>query len=251
MLAALATPRRVRRNRPRWRKRASASWYEPYGEVSATGSSNNPYQYTGRENDGTGLYYYRARYYSPSLKRFISEDPKGLSAGLNEYAYIKGSPTNGNDPFGLESPTFSQFPMPVHPVECNIQLGLNGTVVSELGLQVEYGFNFGSGNACVYRKICVSPPGGNIGQFAGAGPVLSAGSGPVSDSPTVTFMTSAQGGAVGEAGGGAEFSSDGASFGRGTGGYGRGAYFGNFICATEPIICRKPPPPPDSCDCGK
>jgi RHS repeat-associated protein len=28
-----------------------------------------------RENDGTGLYYYRARYYSPELQRFISQDP--------------------------------------------------------------------------------------------------------------------------------------------------------------------------------
>jgi RHS repeat-associated protein len=107
MLAALATPRRVRRNRPRWRKRASASWYEPYGEVSATGSSNNPYQYTGRENDGTGLYYYRARYYSPTLKRFISEDPMGLAAGLNEYAYADASPTDNIDPTGLESGQFS------------------------------------------------------------------------------------------------------------------------------------------------
>jgi RHS repeat-associated protein len=76
--------------------------YEPYGEVTATGSSSNPYQYTGRENDGTGLYYYRARYYSPSLKRFISEDPMGLDAGLNEYAYADGDPLDEIDPLGLE-----------------------------------------------------------------------------------------------------------------------------------------------------
>ncbi len=29
--------------------------YEPFGNVSITGSVFNPYQYTGRENDGTGL----------------------------------------------------------------------------------------------------------------------------------------------------------------------------------------------------
>ncbi|TLY46761.1 MAG: RHS repeat-associated core domain-containing protein, partial [Gammaproteobacteria bacterium] len=74
--------------------------YEPYGEVTSTGSSNNPYQYTGRENDGTGLYYYRARYYSPSMKRFISEDPIGLGGGANSYAYVHGSPTNKRDPSG-------------------------------------------------------------------------------------------------------------------------------------------------------
>jgi len=49
--------------------------YEPFGKTTVTGASNtNPYQYTGRENDGTGLYYYRARYYHPGLQRFLSED---------------------------------------------------------------------------------------------------------------------------------------------------------------------------------
>jgi len=51
--------------------------YEPFGSTIASGAaSTNPFQYTGRENDGTGLYYYRARYYSPVLSRFISEDPR-------------------------------------------------------------------------------------------------------------------------------------------------------------------------------
>jgi RHS repeat-associated protein len=77
--------------------------YEPYGEVSATGSSANPYQYTGRENDDTGLYYYRARYYSPALKRFISEDPIGLAAGPNEYAYVGDKPLSQTDPHGLQA----------------------------------------------------------------------------------------------------------------------------------------------------
>lgn len=74
--------------------------YEPYGEMQSQGSSNNPYQYTGRENDGIGLYYYRARYYSPSLKRFISEDPLGLAAGVNGYGYVRGRPTTHIDPTG-------------------------------------------------------------------------------------------------------------------------------------------------------
>ena len=49
--------------------------YDPFGGTVASGSSPNAAQYTGRENDGTGLYCYRARYYSPALDRFISEDP--------------------------------------------------------------------------------------------------------------------------------------------------------------------------------
>ncbi len=65
--------------------------YSPYGETSTLGpDEGNPIQYTGRENDGTGLYYYRARYYDPVLKRFVSEDPIGMEAGPNFYAYVKG-----------------------------------------------------------------------------------------------------------------------------------------------------------------
>jgi RHS repeat-associated protein len=76
--------------------------YEPFGNATlASGSSANPYQYTGRENDGTGLYYYRARYYAPTLGRFISEDPIGFNGGgANLYAYAGNSPTNLRDPSG-------------------------------------------------------------------------------------------------------------------------------------------------------
>ena len=63
--------------------------YEPFGRVYQRGqSSTNPFQYTGRENDGTGLYYYRARYYSPELQRFISEDPiRFAGRDINFYTY--------------------------------------------------------------------------------------------------------------------------------------------------------------------
>jgi hypothetical protein len=49
--------------------------YEPFGKPTLVGSSTNPYQYTGRENDGASVYFYRARYYDPTIGRFISEDP--------------------------------------------------------------------------------------------------------------------------------------------------------------------------------
>lgn len=75
--------------------------YDPFGNVTISGeASDNPFQYTGRENDGTGLYYYRARYYSPKLQRFISEDPLKLTSGTNFFAYVSNNPVNSFDPSG-------------------------------------------------------------------------------------------------------------------------------------------------------
>lgn len=84
--------------------------YEPYGTTTSTGSTDtNSFKYTGREDDGTGLYYYRARYYDPVLKRWISEDPVGIEAGLNLYAFVGGDPINYVDPLGLfELPSLPQ-----------------------------------------------------------------------------------------------------------------------------------------------
>jgi RHS repeat-associated protein len=78
--------------------------YSPYGETTVLGpDEGNPLQYTGRENDGTGLYYYRARYYDPVLSRFISEDLIGSEGGTNLYAYVNGDPITHVDPNGLRA----------------------------------------------------------------------------------------------------------------------------------------------------
>ena len=44
-------------------------------EHHKTEETYNPYCYTGREFDSKELYYYRARYYDPTIGRFISQDP--------------------------------------------------------------------------------------------------------------------------------------------------------------------------------
>ena len=77
--------------------------YEPFGKTTATGTaSTNAFTYTGREDDGTGLYYYRARYYHPALQRFVSEDPLGFRGGdVNLYGYVGNSPISFIDPLGL------------------------------------------------------------------------------------------------------------------------------------------------------
>ena len=75
--------------------------FEPFGNTSVTGAATtNSFAYTGRELDATGLYFYRARYYSSQMQRFVSEDPIGFAGGINKYAYAGSSPTNYRDSQG-------------------------------------------------------------------------------------------------------------------------------------------------------
>jgi RHS repeat-associated protein len=82
---------------------ATTYTYDPFGNSTTAGmASANLSQYTGRENEGNGLYYYRARYYSPVLARFVSEDPLGFAgSGSNFYTYAADAPINLIDPLGL------------------------------------------------------------------------------------------------------------------------------------------------------
>jgi RHS repeat-associated protein len=77
--------------------------YSLFGKKQTTRiNSSNPFAFTGREDDGTGYYYYRARYYSLDQKRFISADPLGFGGGdTNTQAYVGNNPINATDPSGL------------------------------------------------------------------------------------------------------------------------------------------------------
>jgi len=76
--------------------------YDPFGTSTEAGqSTDNPFQFTGRENDGTDLQFNRARYYSPAMARFISQDPAGfIGSGPNLYHYVGGAPLDFIDPTG-------------------------------------------------------------------------------------------------------------------------------------------------------
>jgi RHS repeat-associated protein len=78
--------------------------YDSFGNLRQRGEDiNQPFTYTGREWDSeTGLYYYRARYYDPSLGRFIQKDPISFAGGdVNVYSYVGANPVNTVDPLGL------------------------------------------------------------------------------------------------------------------------------------------------------
>ena len=83
-------------------------WYHPYGSVRASsGGLPTDITFTGHRSDAsTGLMYFRARYYSGALGRFIQADTIVPGAGspqaLNRYAYSFSNPLKYTDPLGHE-----------------------------------------------------------------------------------------------------------------------------------------------------
>jgi RHS repeat-associated protein len=96
--------------------------YGPHGEDwGASGENPTPFAWLGgwgvmrmgtylqtpnsqlatRNSQPLTLYHTRHRLYEPSLRRFLSPDPIGLSGGLNLYAYANGDPLSYIDPLGL------------------------------------------------------------------------------------------------------------------------------------------------------
>ena len=75
--------------------------YDAFGvELNKDANDTNLFRYCGEQYDNeTDSIYLRARYYSPSLGRFTTEDP--AKDGDNWYSYCAGNPVNGWDPSGL------------------------------------------------------------------------------------------------------------------------------------------------------
>lgn len=88
--------------------------YRPYGDrlIQSGASQGNDLWYTGKSHDeDTGLSYFGARYYDPTLGRFTAMDPVGVSVenlhSFNRYAYANNNPHRFNDPDGRQSREFN------------------------------------------------------------------------------------------------------------------------------------------------
>jgi len=146
--------------------------YDVYGQVAASDPNHpNRFLFTGREFDTeTGLYYYRARYYNPTIGRFLQTDPIGYGDGLNWYAYCGNMPTELTDPYGLK-PEFRGY-----TVERAEGGGIKTTLTwydpeyPDLGERKETYYNntweewvYMMASDVFYSKLLVDPAGGNCG----------------------------------------------------------------------------------------
>jgi RHS repeat-associated protein len=85
------------------------AWGRVLGVYDETGSPitktkiGNRLLFQGREYSWeTGFYYFRARFYDPITGRWLSNDPIGISGGLDQYVFVANNPLAFRDPFGLK-----------------------------------------------------------------------------------------------------------------------------------------------------
>jgi RHS repeat-associated protein len=131
--------------------------FDAYGNrlASSTGTTYNPFGYTGQYTDAeSGLLYLRARYYDPSTQQFLTVDPI-VAQTEQAYAYAGGNPTNLTDPTGM-------FPclLCINPVQalCNVfggclRAGVTAAVIVQKTYRVAEAITMGAaadavGKAC-------------------------------------------------------------------------------------------------------
>ena len=147
--------------------------YDEFGRLNRrTGTTENRFRFVGRlgvQDDETGLFHMRARYYDPVAGRFVSRDTIGLAGGMNRYLYAGNDPVSEVDPSGLIASNYSQ-------TNSSIWGSMNG-VTGSAGY-IMTGGQVGLGRLAYYRPVGLAfdpvgvdlnviPPRNSVGNFRG------------------------------------------------------------------------------------
>jgi RHS repeat-associated protein len=113
----------------------SSMTFYPFG-ATRTGSVNTPKEFTGQRLEGTGLYYYGARYYDATIGRFISPDTVVQDyknpQNLNRYSYCANNPLNRTDPSGHSFGSF--FKNVINKTKAAISTAVNIIKANPIGV---------------------------------------------------------------------------------------------------------------------
>jgi RHS repeat-associated protein len=110
--------------------------YDPFGNLVAGSTLTTATRWQGSyQDDSSGLYYVIARWYAPSLGRFVSEDALTADAktpqARNPYVYGAGDPVDKSDPTGqCSGPGGECFPepLPCTTTSCSLNIATAGRV---------------------------------------------------------------------------------------------------------------------------
>lgn len=140
--------------------------YLPWGEGGTL--SGTTFGYTGQRYDAeTGLYYFKNRYYSAALGRFLQPDPVLYNDSLNTYQYALNNPLMATDPYGLAADTRTD----TNPTTGDFPDSSGG------GLVFGGGSNSGSGSGSSCSCSCGGGNGPDSGNGSGGSGTDSGGSG--------------------------------------------------------------------------
>ena len=124
--------------------------YDSFGNTLAINgpkSSVNPYRFTSKPvNTASGKYDYLYRWYSPTLQRWLNQDPQGEQGGINLYNFVENDPVLLFDSFGFSPGSPPSFPKDAQSccpdseiqkgqAELNNRFGSAKMKLSELGIK--------------------------------------------------------------------------------------------------------------------
>ncbi len=75
--------------------------FDAFGNHTSTSPPINPWRFSSKRHDESGLIYYGRRYFDPQYGRWITPDPIGFRGGVNLYAFVKNNPLTHVDLYGL------------------------------------------------------------------------------------------------------------------------------------------------------